>query len=105
MTPAISVIFFTVSSGAGYGLLILLGIFASFGALPADRWFGFTAFALALTAITAGLLASTLHLGHPERAWRAFSQWRSSWLSREGVASLSTFPPAMVFAALWWVLG
>ena len=37
----------------------------------------------------AGLLSSTFHLGHPERAWRAFSQWRSSWLSREGVASIA----------------
>jgi hypothetical protein len=53
----------------------------------------------------AGLIASTLHPGHPERAWRAFSQWRSSWLSREGVASLITFPPAIAFAVLWWVLG
>src|SRR5260221_1130705 len=101
MTPAISVIFFTVSSGAGYGLLILLGIFASFGVLPADRWFGFTAFALALTAITAGLLASTLHLGHPERAWRAVSQWRSSWLSREGVLAVATYLPAALFGLAW----
>jgi DMSO reductase anchor subunit len=53
----------------------------------------------------AGLTASMLHLGHPERAWRAFSQWRSSWLAREGVAALSTFPPAIAFATLWWVLG
>jgi DMSO reductase anchor subunit len=101
MTPAYSVIFFTVSSGAGYGLLILLGIFASFGILPADRWFGFSAFALALTAITAGLLSSTLHLGHPERAWRAFSQWRSSWLSREGVLAVATYIPAAIFGLCW----
>ncbi len=40
---------------------------------------------LALGLIAAGLLSSTGHLGRPERAWRAFSQWRSSWLSREGV--------------------
>jgi DMSO reductase anchor subunit len=38
--------------------------------------------------IGAGLLSSTLHLGHPERAWRALSQWRSSWLSREGVLAV-----------------
>ena len=38
--------------------------------------------------IGSGLLSSTLHLGHPERAWRALSQWRSSWLSREGVLSV-----------------
>ena len=39
-------------------------------------------------SLTVGLVSSTLHLSHPERAWRAFSQWRSSWLSREGVAAV-----------------
>ncbi len=48
-----------------------------------------------------GLLSSTFHLGHPERAWRAFSQWRSSWLSREGVAAIATYPVALAFAAVW----
>jgi DMSO reductase anchor subunit len=51
--------------------------------------------------VTAGLLSSTFHLGHPERAWRAFSQWRSSWLSREGVAAVFTYLPAGMFAATW----
>jgi len=60
---------------------------------------------LALAAITVGLLSSTLHLGHPERAWRAVSQWRSSWLSREGLASLITYIPALVFALGWVLLG
>jgi sulfite dehydrogenase (quinone) subunit SoeC len=52
-----------------------------------------------------GLLASVLHLGHPERAWRAVSQWRSSWLAREGVASLLTFIPTGLFAIAWALLG
>jgi DMSO reductase anchor subunit len=55
----------------------------------------------ALGLITIGLLSSTFHLGHPERAWRAFSQWRSSWLSREGVASVITYVPALLFGATW----
>jgi DMSO reductase anchor subunit len=105
MHPASSVIFFTVASGADYGLMLLLGIAGALGWLPADRWFGVTAFGLSMAAITFGLLASTLHLGHPERAWRAVSQWRSSWLSREGLASLITYIPALVFAAAWIVLG
>jgi DMSO reductase anchor subunit len=51
--------------------------------------------------VTMGLLSSTYHLGHPERAWRAFSQWRSSWLSREGVAAVATYMPAgVLFLAL-----
>jgi len=104
MHPALSVIVFTTSSGAGYGLLAWLGIFAASGRLPADRLFGAVSMALALGAITVGLLSSTLHLGHPERAWRAFSQWRSSWLSREGVAAVATYVPALIFAFGWIVL-
>jgi len=54
---------------------------------------------MAGVASAAGLLASMLHLGQPLRAWRAFSQWRSSWLSREGVAAVLTFVPlACAFA-------
>jgi len=101
MHPAYSVIAFTTMSGAGYGLLALLGVLGASGLLPAERWFGFAAFALALALVTAGLLASTFHLGHPERAWRAFSQWRSSWLSREGVAAVIAYVPAGIFAIGW----
>jgi DMSO reductase anchor subunit len=54
---------------------------------------------VALVMATVGLLSSTLHLGKPLRAWRAFSQWRTSWLSREGVAAVLTYVPALVFAA------
>lgn len=104
MHPAASVIFFTVASGAGYGLLFLLGICGAIGWLPAGRWFGLAAFGLALGAITFGLLSSTFHLGHPERAWRALSQWRSSWLSREGLASVITYIPASVFGFAWVML-
>ncbi len=52
-----------------------------------------------------GLIASTFHLGRPERAWRAISQWRTSWLSREGVASPVTFLPAAAFFAAWPIAG
>ena len=101
MHPAYSVILFTTASGAGYGLLALLGL-VGFNHGPASSlWFGATALVIALGLITLGLLSSTFHLGRPERAWRAFSQWRSSWLSREGIASVVTFAPALVFAALW----
>jgi len=105
MHPAISVIFFTTASGAGYGLLALLGVGAALGVLPPHLSVGLTGLGLALTLISAGLLASTAHLGRPERAWRALSQWRSSWLSREGVAAIFTYVPAAVFAFGWIVLG
>src|SRR3954463_11080544 len=97
MHPAFSVIFFTTASGAGYGLLALLGLSAASGLLAPNRWLGVASLGLALALVSAGLLASTAHLGHPERAWRALSQWRSSWLSREGVAAGATYVPALAF--------
>jgi sulfite dehydrogenase (quinone) subunit SoeC len=99
--PALSVIIFTTLCGAGYGLLALLGIYGTLDALPLDPAFGAVSVLLALGAVSVGLLSSTFHLGHPERAWRALSQWRSSWLSREGVASLLTFLPVVTFGIRW----
>lgn len=101
MHPAYSVIFFTTATGAGYGLLALFGIAAAFGPLPADRGFAAAGVALAYVLIVGGLLSSTFHLGHPERAWRALSQWRSSWLSREGVLAIAAFAPTGLFAYGW----
>jgi sulfite dehydrogenase (quinone) subunit SoeC len=103
--PAPSIIAFTTASGAGYGVLFLLGLAVPAGLIPTTPAFGLAALGLALGLITFGLLASLLHLGHPERAWRAVSQWRSSWLSREGAAALLTYLPALGFAAGWLVLG
>lgn len=105
MHPAYSVIFFTTASGAGLGLLTWLGLFNAFGMLPKSAGFGFAAMALSLGLLGAGLLSSTAHLGRPERAWRAFSQWRSSWLSREGVAAVATFIPAGLLGIGWVFLG
>ena len=94
MNPAPSIVFFTTASGAGYGLLFWLGVLRPLGHVPQAPWFAITTLVVALVLISAGLLSSTLHLGRPERAWRALSQWRSSWLSREGVAALVTYVPA-----------
>lgn len=105
MHPAYSVIFFTTSTGAGYGLAALLGLLAAFGLVPPNIWFGLVSFGLAFALIGAGLLSSTGHLGHPERAWRAFSQWRSSWLSREGVAAVASFVPMGLLALGWIFVG
>ena len=104
MHPAASIVWFTTASGAGYGLLFLVGLLAPFGLLPQERAFGAAALGLALGLVGFGLVASTFHLGHPERAWRALSQWRSSWLSREGVAALLTFVPALLLGAGWLLL-
>jgi DMSO reductase anchor subunit len=101
MHPAFSVIFFTTASGAGYGLLALLGAGSFFGFLPAHKMLMIVSALTALALVTGGLLSSTFHLGHPERAWRALSQWRSSWLSREGVLALLTYLPASLLLLEW----
>jgi sulfite dehydrogenase (quinone) subunit SoeC len=105
MHPALSIVFFTTASGAGFALLILLGIGAPLGLLPASQGFGFAALAIAVLLAAGGLASSAFHLGRPERAWRAFSQWRSSWLSREGVFSILTFLPGAIFGVGWIFFG
>lgn len=98
MHPAFSVIAFTTLSGAGYGLLAAIA-WAVLGQHTSARVL-LALLALALAMITAGLLSSLAHLGKPQRAWRAISQWRSSWLSREGVMALLTYVPALALGAL-----
>lgn len=85
MHPAPSVIIFTTLSGLGFGLLIFLGL----GLPDVTGMTAFIFFAIAYVLAVGGLAASTFHLGHPERAWKAFSQWRSSWLSREGICAVA----------------
>lgn len=106
MHPAPSVIIFTTFSGLGFGLLFWLGI-----GLPSVT--GMTAFALFAVAYlfaVGGLLASTFHLGHPERAVKAFTQWRSSWLSREAWAAvlslvlMGLYATGLVFLGTRWTL-
>jgi DMSO reductase anchor subunit len=87
MKPAFSVIFLTTLIGAGQGLFLALftqQTYALFDLLPRqdDRFYGYGSL-LALVFLAAGLFASFFHLGHPERAWRSATQWRTSWLSRE----------------------
>ncbi len=101
MEPAYSVILFTASSGAGYGLIAWLAIARLSGVWQMDPLTALVACLTALALVTTGLLSSTFHLGHPERAWRAMSEWRSSWLSREGVLAILTYPAALVFSAGW----
>jgi DMSO reductase anchor subunit len=106
MHPAYSVIVFTCASGAGYGMLVWLGVAALAGTWgPRSTGMALAALGLSFFLVTIGLLSSTLHLGRPERAWRAFSQWRSSWLSREGVMALVTYAVGGMFALVWLLDG
>ena len=98
MHPAISVIFFTVLSGAGFGLIALAGLGWPFEA-GAVRAFAVCLLAGGMSVV--GLVSSTFHLGHPERALLAFSQWRSSWLSREGVLAVATLVAFGLYGLNW----
>jgi DMSO reductase anchor subunit len=92
MHPALSVIFFSTLSGAGYGLWFCWAI----SLLGHNRDFGikdYLTLSIGAVFVIVGLLSATLHLGRKQRAWRAFSQWRSAWLSREGVAAILCFIP------------
>ena len=95
MHPAPSIILFTTLSGLGFGLLAWLGL----GLPPVTGWVAFVFYALAYILAVGGLLASTFHLGHPERALKAFTQWRSSWLSREAWAAVVSLALNGIYAA------
>ena len=55
MNPAFSVIFFTVSSRVGYGLLGLMGMLVALGVLPLATDLELVAFALGVAAVSGGL--------------------------------------------------
>ncbi|WP_293450840.1 DmsC/YnfH family molybdoenzyme membrane anchor subunit [Planktotalea sp.] len=108
MHPAPSIILFTTLSGFGFGLLTFLGL----GMPNYTGFIAFVFFAIAYVLAVGGLLFSTFHLGHPERALKAFSQWRSSWLSREGICAVGALIVMAIygvgrvfFAQHWGIIG
>jgi formate dehydrogenase iron-sulfur subunit len=59
-----------------------------------------------VVALLLGLIAlgaSTMHLGHPLKAWRAFVGLKTSWLSREIIIFSLFAGVAMVYAGLFWL--
>lgn len=109
MHPAFSVIFLTTLIGVGQGLFLALyageGL-AALGAIAAPDSHGFYGLGslVSLLFLVGGLVASFFHLGHPERAWRAATMWRTSWLSRE-VIVLPAFMLAVSVYGLTHYLG
>ncbi len=102
MHPAFSVIFLTTLIGVGQGLFLAIFTGQSYSAvelLPTGDSVQFYAMGsmIALAFLFAGLIASLFHLGHPERAWRAATKWRTSWLSREVII----LPIVMFFVFLY----
>ncbi len=103
MHPALSIVFFTVTAGAGYGLVAVTAL-VSTGIGGAQLQTGDILFSAAagLVAVTLGLCASSLHLANPKNAWRAFSRIRTSWLSREAVLAVGFYPIALLwFVSVW----
>lgn len=103
MHPAFSVIFLTTLIGVGQGMFLALytgQLYSLAHLIPVQDSEQFYAIGslLALIFLAAGLGTSFFHLGHPERAWRAVTQWRTSWLSREVIV-------LPVFMALVFVYG
>ncbi len=94
MHPAPSIIAFTVLSGLGFGLLGFLGL----GKPDVSGFTAFVFFFIGFGLAISGLISSTFHLGNPQRALKAFSQWRTSWLSREGWLSVATLIVMGIYA-------
>ena len=102
MHPALSVILLTTLIGVGQGLFLALytGQLYSVAKLlehQDSQTFYAIGSALALAFLAAGLVASFFHLGHPERAWRSMTRWRTSWLSREVIV----LPMVMLLVLLY----
>ena len=104
MHPAFSVLIFTVTSGAGYGLLAWLGAGQLLGYTQAYMvGQQVTLGVIAMVLVSIGLASSTLHLANPKNAWRSFSRFRTSWLSREAVFAILLYPVAALYAAaIFW---
>ncbi|MCU7940822.1 MAG: dimethyl sulfoxide reductase anchor subunit [gamma proteobacterium symbiont of Bathyaustriella thionipta] len=102
MQPAFSVIFLTTLIGMGQGLFLAIYTEQVYSVLNVVEKTSTVEFyslgsAVALLLLILGLMASIFHLGRPERAWRAASMWRTSWLSREVII----LPTVMGFIFLY----
>jgi DMSO reductase anchor subunit len=97
VNPAFSVVFFTTLSGIAQGLVVALSL-AALGGVAVGPGFAVDMLGVAVVLLVVALGCSFLHLGRPERAWRAATMWRSSWLSREVIV----LPAFIAVVALWW---
>ncbi len=102
MRPAFSVLFLTTLIGAGQGLFITL-FFCELLAAPSltpDFFVGGSVLVLIFSSL--GGISSVFHLGHPERAWRAMTMWRTSWLAREGIALPAFMAAVFAYGYAHW---
>ncbi len=102
MNPALSVLLFTTLSGAGLGLLMWASMLWALSPALAGRSATIAALCVGGALLSTGLGFSFFHLGQPLRAWRAFSQWRTSWLSREAVVAVATLLATGICVVAVW---
>ena len=100
MHPAPSIIAFTTLSGLGFGLIAWLGLGAGPGARRPPRRRRSPSASPAPASSRASCTSAS-----PTRFLKAFSQWRTSWLSREAVLAVATLAAFALFAALWILAG
>jgi DMSO reductase anchor subunit len=108
MHPAFSVIFFTTTSGAGYGLLVFLALLGIVNTESLANQEIAQVFAISgligLGLVALGLMSSSFHLANKKNAWRAFFRFKSSWLAREAVFAVLSFPITLVFIASFYFM-
>ena len=107
MHPAFSVIFLTTLIGVGQGLFLALYTGESYAVvelLPAQNQdFYVWGSVISVVFLIGGLISSVFHLGHPERAWRAATRWRTSWLSREVIVLPIVIGAIAVYGIVHWL--
>ncbi len=99
-------VIFTVLAQMAVGAFITIGALTGWAArygswLAVMRGFTFTPLLVAGVVFGVGVLASLLHLGHPQRAYQALFNLRTSWLSRE-ILSVALFGAG--WTVFWGIL-
>ncbi len=102
MHPEMSLVLLTVLAGAGQGIFIVLVainiIFQGSGAIPSG--YVLIAGIVSLILQVVGIIASTSHLGNPQRGWRAMLMIKNSWLSREVITLSMSVGAVAAYTAL-----
>ncbi len=83
MHPEMSLVFLTVLAGIGQGIFILYFVLEMVLVGTLSPVFAYTSILSCIVLQYLGSAASLLHLGNPQRAWKAVRMWKHSWLSRE----------------------
>ena len=101
MHPAPSVILFSTLSGAGFGLMFFLGV----GEPEVVGWVAFVFYLIAYALAVGGLFSAFFHLKNKKNAWKAYREWRTSWLSREMWCAIAALLVMGLYAAIQIFVG